>query len=131
MEPDTIDPPSLRGKGHRWPHLVPRSTPRTRESGGLTAGCKGISQEILAHYGALFSTPKSHQELLLTLCQSCVIWTNPLHTCPCRDRRGQRMLSTEALRQTAENAVFEGGAMLRGHTHPTHVIHIGLQEDGP
>ena len=62
-------------------------------SGGLTAGLRRISQEILAHHGALLSTPKGHQELLLALRQGYVIWSNPLHTCPCRDRRGQRLLS--------------------------------------
>jgi hypothetical protein len=35
------------------------------------------------------------------------------------------------LRETAEDAVFEGGAMRPGDTHPAHVVYIGLQEDGP
>src|SRR5262245_19736844 len=98
---------------------------------GLTASLRGISQKILTHHRALLSTSKGHQELLMALRQGCVIWTNPLHTCPCRDRRCQRLLATEALRQTAENAVFEGSAMRRGDTHPAHVVHIGLQENGP
>src|SRR5262249_36857343 len=123
--------PRLRGRVDRWPRLVHRSTPRTRESRRLTASLRGISQEILAHRRALRSTPKGHQELLLALRQRHIIWTNPLYTCPCCDRRCPRLLSTEALRQTAEDAVFEGRAMLRGHTHPAHVVHIGLQENGP
>src|SRR6266853_1622099 len=123
--------PRLRGRVGRWPRLVHRGAPRSRKPRGLTAGRRGICQEILAHHGALLSTPKGHQELLLTLRQRHIIWTNPLYMCPCRDRRCQRLLSTEALRQTAEDAVFEGSAMRRGHTHPAHVVYIGLQEDGP
>jgi hypothetical protein len=97
----------------------------------LTAGLRGIAQKIPAHHGALCSTPKSHQELLIALRQRHIIWTNALHTSPGVDRSGQRLLPTETLRETAEDAVFEGSAMLRGDTHPAHVVQIGLQEDGP
>src|SRR5262244_580865 len=94
----------------------PLSSPSPVSGGGWTAGLRRISQEILAHHGALLSTPKGHEQLLLALCQGYVIWTNPLYPGPGRDRRCQRLLSTEALRQTAENAVFEGSAMRRGDT---------------
>src|SRR5437660_8556573 len=80
-------PPPSQGEGGQMPHLVHRSTPRARKPRGLTASLRGISQEILAHHGPLLSTPKDHQELLLALCQRHVLWTNPLHPCPCRDRR--------------------------------------------
>jgi hypothetical protein len=101
-----------------------------RRPGRLTAGLRGISQEILADYSSLRRALKGHQELLMPLRQGHILRTNTLHTGPGSDRRCQRLPLAETLRETTEDTVFEGRAVLRRDPHPAYIVHIGLEKDG-